>query len=149
VNALAFTGYRRGKESRGVLCHSRPASATRRAAEQFSQLGSSRPGGMTAHNKKIQPSPEVIAKAEELTKVLADDDAKLRAIYNYVSLRYRYVAIAFGIGRYQPHASKEHSRFHTPQPLSGAFETGRKMSAMAIFQQSGATFPLVRGPSKD
>jgi transglutaminase-like putative cysteine protease len=38
---------------------------------------------------------------------LADDDAKLRALYNYVSLRYRYVGIAFGIGRYQPHASGE------------------------------------------
>lgn len=57
--------------------------------------------------EKIQLSPEVKAKAEELTKSLADDDAKLRAIYNYVSLRYRYVAIAFGIGRYQPHAATE------------------------------------------
>ena len=32
---------------------------------------------------------------------------KLRAIYNYVSLRYRYVAISFGIGRYQPHSAAE------------------------------------------
>jgi tetratricopeptide (TPR) repeat protein/transglutaminase-like putative cysteine protease len=57
--------------------------------------------------QKIKPSPDVIAKAEELTKGLADDDAKLRAIYNYVSLHYRYVAIAFGIGRYQPHVAGE------------------------------------------
>ncbi|MGA2924245.1 MAG: DUF3857 and transglutaminase domain-containing protein [Candidatus Sulfotelmatobacter sp.] len=57
--------------------------------------------------EKIQLSPEVKAKAEELTKGLSDDDAKLRAIYNYVSLRYRYVAISFGIGRYQPHAAAE------------------------------------------
>jgi len=57
--------------------------------------------------EKIQPSPELKAKAEELTKGLSDDDAKLRAIYNYVSLRYRYVAIAFGIGRYQPHDAAE------------------------------------------
>ena len=56
---------------------------------------------------KIQPSPEVKAKAEELTKGLVDDDAKLRAIYNYVSLHSRYVAISFGIGRYQPHAAAE------------------------------------------
>jgi len=55
--------------------------------------------------EKIQPSPEVKAKAEELTKGLPDDQAKIRAIYNYVSLRYRYVAISFGIGRYQPHAA--------------------------------------------
>ncbi len=57
--------------------------------------------------EKIQPSLEIKAKAEELTKGLSDDDAKLRAIYNYVSLRYRYVAISFGIGRYQPHAAAE------------------------------------------
>lgn len=57
--------------------------------------------------EKIQPSPEVKAKADELTKGLLDDDAKLRAIYNYVSLRYRYVAISFGLGRYQPHAAVE------------------------------------------
>jgi tetratricopeptide (TPR) repeat protein len=57
--------------------------------------------------EKIQPSPEVKAKAEELTKGLLDDDAKVHAIYNYVSLRYRYVAISFGIGRYQPHAAAE------------------------------------------
>src|SRR5258706_2866906 len=57
--------------------------------------------------EKTQLSPEVKAKAEELTKGLAEDDAKLRAIYNYVSLSYRYVAIAFGIGRYQPHAARD------------------------------------------
>jgi tetratricopeptide (TPR) repeat protein len=57
--------------------------------------------------EKIQPSPEVKAKALELTKGLLNDDAKIRAIYNYVSLRYRYVAISFGIGRYQPHAATE------------------------------------------
>jgi tetratricopeptide (TPR) repeat protein len=55
--------------------------------------------------EQIQPTPEVRAKAEELTKGLLDDDAKVHAIYNYVSLRYRYVAISFGIGRYQPHAA--------------------------------------------
>jgi tetratricopeptide (TPR) repeat protein len=57
--------------------------------------------------EEIKPSLEVKAKAEELTKGLSDDDTKIRAIYNYVSLRYRYVAISFGIGRYQPHAAAE------------------------------------------
>ena len=57
--------------------------------------------------EKIAPSPEVRAKAEELTAGLSDDDAKIRAIYNYVSLRYRYIAISFGVGRYQPHTAKE------------------------------------------
>ena len=57
--------------------------------------------------EKAQASPEVNAKAQELVKGLADDGAKLRAIYNYVSLHYRYVGIAFGIGRYQPHGATE------------------------------------------
>ncbi|MCU1302513.1 MAG: Transglutaminase-like enzyme [Candidatus Sulfotelmatobacter sp.] len=57
--------------------------------------------------EKVQPSAEVKMKAEELTKGLRDDDAKLRVIYNYVSLRYHYVGIAFGVGRYQPHAASE------------------------------------------
>jgi hypothetical protein len=57
--------------------------------------------------EKVQLSPDIKAKAEELTKGLTEDDAKLRAIYNYVSLRYRYIGIAFGIGRYQPHSASE------------------------------------------
>jgi tetratricopeptide (TPR) repeat protein len=57
--------------------------------------------------EKIQLSPEIKATALELTKGLSDDETKLRAIYTYVSLRYRYVAISFGIGRYQPHAAAE------------------------------------------
>ena len=57
--------------------------------------------------EKVQPSPDVKAKAEELTKGLRDDDSKLHAIYNYVSLRYHYVGIALGVGRYQPHAATE------------------------------------------
>lgn len=57
--------------------------------------------------EKIQPSPEINAEAEELTKDLADADAKLHAIYDYVSLRYRYVGVDFGIGRYQPHSAAE------------------------------------------
>src|SRR5579872_783041 len=57
--------------------------------------------------EKIVPSPEIKAKAEDLTKGLTDRDAKVTAIYNYVSLRYRYIGIALGIGRYQPHAATE------------------------------------------
>jgi Tfp pilus assembly protein PilF len=57
--------------------------------------------------EKIRSSPEVKAKAEELTKGLSDENAKLRAIYSYVSLRYRYIGVDFGIGRYQPHTAAE------------------------------------------
>ena len=57
--------------------------------------------------ERIKPTPEIRAKAAELTKGASDDDAKLRAIYKYVSTEFRYIGIAFGIGRYQPHAAAE------------------------------------------
>jgi Flp pilus assembly protein TadD len=56
---------------------------------------------------RVKPSPEIIAKATELAKGAADDEAKLRAIYNYVSLQFRYIGVAFGVGRYQPHFASE------------------------------------------
>jgi len=56
---------------------------------------------------RIVPSLPVRAKAAELTKGLSDDDAKLHAIYSFVSMQYRYIGIAFGVGRYQPHAADD------------------------------------------
>ncbi len=40
---------------------------------------------------RIVPSLPVRAKAAELTKGLSDDDAKLHAIYSFVSMQYRYI----------------------------------------------------------
>lgn len=56
---------------------------------------------------RVKPTPEIIAKANELTKGAPNDDAKLRAIYDFVSMRFRYIGVAFGIGRYQPHPAAE------------------------------------------
>ena len=56
---------------------------------------------------RAQASPEVRAKAAELTKSATDKDGKLKALYDYVSLSYRYIGIAFGIGRYQPHSAAD------------------------------------------
>jgi len=57
--------------------------------------------------ERVKPSPEIRAKAAELTKGAADDNAKLHAIYNYVSTQFRYIGVGFGIGRYQPHSAAE------------------------------------------
>lgn len=62
-------------------------------------------GGL--QQERVKPGPEIRAKAAELTKNAADDTAKLHAIYNYVSLQFRYVGVAFGIGRYQPHSAAD------------------------------------------
>jgi len=56
---------------------------------------------------RVQPTPEIRAKALELTRDASDDEAKIRQIYSYVATKFRYVGIAFGIGRYQPHPAAE------------------------------------------
>lgn len=56
---------------------------------------------------RVEPSAAIRAKAAELTKGVPDDAAKLRALYSFVSTKYRYIGIAFGIGRYQPHAADD------------------------------------------
>jgi tetratricopeptide (TPR) repeat protein/transglutaminase-like putative cysteine protease len=56
---------------------------------------------------RIEPSAAIRAKAADLTKGMTDDSAKMRALYSFVSLQYRYIGIAFGIGRYQPHAADD------------------------------------------
>jgi tetratricopeptide (TPR) repeat protein len=53
------------------------------------------------------PSPEVRAKAEELTKGLTNELDKVQALYDFVSKNFRYVSLSLGVGRYQPHASSD------------------------------------------
>jgi len=53
------------------------------------------------------PSPEVRAKAAELTKGLNSDLDKVQALYDYVAKNFRYVSLSLGLGRYQPHASSD------------------------------------------
>ncbi|HLV89148.1 MAG TPA: DUF3857 domain-containing protein [Candidatus Sulfotelmatobacter sp.] len=55
----------------------------------------------------LQVTPAIQAKAAELTKGLQTDDEKIHAIYNFVALKYHYVGLDFGIGRYQPHAADD------------------------------------------
>ena len=53
------------------------------------------------------PTPEVRAKAEELTKGLKTDLEKTEALYDFVALNFRYVSLSLGLGRYQPHAASD------------------------------------------
>ena len=53
------------------------------------------------------PTPEVRAKAEELTKGLHTDLEKTEALYDFVALNFRYVSLSLGLGRYQPHAASD------------------------------------------
>jgi tetratricopeptide (TPR) repeat protein len=49
------------------------------------------------------PDDEVRRRAETLTKGLKDDAAKVRAVYDYVVQKTRYVALEFGIHGYKPY----------------------------------------------
>jgi transglutaminase-like putative cysteine protease/tetratricopeptide (TPR) repeat protein len=56
---------------------------------------------------QVEVTPAIQAKAAELTKGLTTDEEKTHAIYNFVSLKFHYIGLDFGIGRYQPHAADD------------------------------------------
>jgi tetratricopeptide (TPR) repeat protein len=53
------------------------------------------------------PTPEVRAKALELTRNGKDDTEKIHSIYDYVSTNFRYIGISLGQGRFAPHPAAE------------------------------------------
>jgi hypothetical protein len=53
------------------------------------------------------PTPEIQAKANELTRGAKSESEKIRLLYNFVSTKYRYIGVSLGIGRYQPHAAAD------------------------------------------
>lgn len=56
---------------------------------------------------QVAPTPEISAKAHELTNGLTTAEQKIQAIYTYVASQFRYISVSFGIGRYQPHAASQ------------------------------------------
>ena len=51
-----------------------------------------------------EATPEIVAKAKELTKDAKGDREKVLALYNYVT-RLRYVAVPLGVNSFRPHAA--------------------------------------------
>jgi hypothetical protein len=56
---------------------------------------------------RVVPDAEIKAKAAELTAGKTTEEEKARAVYGYVATQIRYIGVAFGIGRYQPHPASE------------------------------------------
>ena len=52
-------------------------------------------------------TPEIEQKAKELTAGLSSDAEKEKAIYNYVGMKFRYISVSLGAGRYRPHSAAE------------------------------------------
>ncbi|MEO6924291.1 MAG: DUF3857 domain-containing protein [Bryocella sp.] len=49
------------------------------------------------------PDAEITAKAKSLIEGKTTEEEKVRALYAYVSTQIRYIGVAFGVGRFQPH----------------------------------------------
>jgi len=56
---------------------------------------------------RVVPDAEVKAKVAELVTGKASEEDKVRAVYGYTGTQIRYIGVAFGIGRYQPHMASE------------------------------------------
>jgi tetratricopeptide (TPR) repeat protein len=56
---------------------------------------------------RMVPDADVKAKTAEIISGKTTDEEKIRAIYAYVATQVRYIGVALGIGRYQPHAAGE------------------------------------------
>lgn len=56
---------------------------------------------------RADPTPEIRAKAQELTAHSSTPLEKMQSLYEYVSKNIRYVSLSFGLGRYQPHTAAE------------------------------------------
>lgn len=62
--------------------------------------------GELEHDRRI-PSPEIRAKAAELTSGKSTDLEKIEALYDFVAKNFRYISLSFGVGRFQPHAASD------------------------------------------
>ena len=61
--------------------------------------------GLALH--QADPNDELRTRAGDLTAKAQTPEEQIRAIYDFVSVRTRYVGIDFGIGRYQPHTASQ------------------------------------------
>jgi tetratricopeptide (TPR) repeat protein len=57
--------------------------------------------------ERTLPDATIKAKVAELTAGKASEEEKVRAVYSYVATQIRYIGVAFGIGRYQPHHASD------------------------------------------
>jgi tetratricopeptide (TPR) repeat protein/transglutaminase-like putative cysteine protease len=94
---------------------------------------------------RIQPDDEVRAKVATLTAGKSTPDEKARAIYAYVSSQVRYIGVAFGIGRMQPHnasdvLSNQYGDCKDKSTLLIAMLSAAGINADAVLIGAGITF---------
>ncbi len=56
---------------------------------------------------RVLPDAAVKAKVAELISGKTTEEERVRAVYGYVATQIRYIGVAFGVGRYQPHKASQ------------------------------------------
>lgn len=56
---------------------------------------------------RVTPDDAIRAKATQLISGKTTDEARIRALYGYTATQVRYIGVALGQGRYQPHLASE------------------------------------------
>jgi len=82
---------------------------------------------------RTDPDDDIRAKVKELTAGKSTDEEKTRAIYGYVGPQVRYIGVAFGIGRFQPHQASE--------VLSNQYGDCKDKATLLISMLSAANIP--------
>ena len=82
---------------------------------------------------RTDPDDDIRAKVKELTAGKSTEEEKARAIYGYVGPQIRYIGVAFGIGRYQPHQASE--------VLSNQYGDCKDKTTLLISMLSAANIP--------
>lgn len=99
------------------------------------------------------PDATVKAKVAELTAGKTTEAEKARAVYFYVSTQIRYIGVAFGIGRYQPHTAAEvlanqYGDCKDKHTLLAAMLSAMNVPADAVLVGAGVRFnPAVPSPA--
>ncbi len=82
---------------------------------------------------RTDPDDDIRARVRTLTAGKSTDDARARAIYDFVGSQVRYIGVAFGIGRYQPHSAAD--------VLSNQYGDCKDKTTLLISMFSAANIP--------
>jgi len=102
---------------------------------------------------RTQPDDDIRAKVATLTAGKSTPDEKARAIYAYVSAQVRYIGVAFGVGRFQPHnagdvLSNQYGDCKDKSTLLISMLSAAGINADAVLIGAGITFnPAVPSPA--
>jgi tetratricopeptide (TPR) repeat protein len=94
---------------------------------------------------RTQPNDDVRAKVATLIAGKSTPEEKAQAIYNFVSAQVRYIGVAFGVGRFQPHEagdvlSNQYGDCKDKSTLLISMLSAAGINADAVLIGAGVTF---------